>query len=714
MDIPEFLNAGAAGYLVWQYSGNPNFPIENDPHSFFEGGEVCSTLQELKSQFPNKFLGVNMYALSRHSDQDIGNLLGYLSSSCGTSVVRIFGTTRSDTPARLVRVLQIAADHDVRLIIALADYSNGSDYMPKAAPLSWYQSGYQAEYLPRAEAIAAAVAANPRASQALYAYELANEPHCGGETNIRSAYNAWVANVATAIKSKDSSAQVGIGQMASQNTTLCDSPGTTPSDFQASNDTNSIAITSGHHYTPEEKANNLAALSQAQSLSKLFYIGEASSGAVEDLLCGPSDINQAVHTFTGNQPHCINNPNPAFHGNITQYADRSVCYFPLSVTEVAGAATTEPDGTAPIRTFTQASEDKDLNGKQSTSLENLEVSSDTIINVSLPKALADRYNKDYRNGFLRNITSQKNQVASKCSLIREAVISLQDPDIANIVGTDIQLAWYCQDRVGLHPVGYSQSGGNDCRPVYTSEIALSPLCSGLGDLDDVLSQHYQPDSGQLCTGANCPYARRFPPYSTQNLQILPDALMQRIFDRMNLIPHNTINVQVIANNEPSPGLVRQKATTVSVQNAGALSDQARNLYGNVLFTKTQATIDTSQNLCEEPSTAQSYKDTAPSANLLATIVSGLFHVGKNGGPYGRDLPAESHYPVDMHVFNFIRTSITTMLPAKEQTKLGVSNLSTSNYVQNEDGTKGEHPIPGDDSIFKIWAGFSKFVSNPKQ
>ena len=277
-DVSEFLDGGAAGFLLWQYSGDKSSPLDNDPYSFYRNDPVCPALQELSQHYPGKFLGVNMHSLAKYSDGVIDSQLAYLSENCGTTVVRIWASPDRGTADRFRAVLDIAARHNIRLILVLADYSNGTTtILPSSIhsdPTSWYQSGYSTGgYLNHVTSIINAVGNHP----ALYAIELANEPHCNGISGCPPFYNQWVNSVAGTINSLNSSVKVGIGQMASQNTTLGDSPDHgSPSDFTQSNSSGSISVTSGHFYNPTEKANVLTALSQSKSLGKTFYVGEAS------------------------------------------------------------------------------------------------------------------------------------------------------------------------------------------------------------------------------------------------------------------------------------------------------------------------------------------------------------------------------------------------------------------------------------------------------
>ena len=282
--ISQFFDAGAEGYLLWQYSGNRKInPLENDPYSFFKDSPVCQAMSEIKNQFSGKFLGVNVHSLARYNEATIRDHLSYLSSSCGTSVVRIWGTPDRADPAKLKSFLDIATNYGIKVIIALADYSNSNgDILPASVhsnPASWYQDGYKQFYLPHVQAVVTTIGNHP----SLFTYELANEPHCDGHSDCPPVYNQWVATVSSAIKSINPSARVSIGQMASQSTTLGDSPQN--GDYQKSNSASNITLTSAHFYNDSERQSALMALSQANSLGKAFYIGEAPTSCLEIPSC---------------------------------------------------------------------------------------------------------------------------------------------------------------------------------------------------------------------------------------------------------------------------------------------------------------------------------------------------------------------------------------------------------------------------------------------
>ncbi len=274
-EIDYFISQqNASGYLVWLFSGAKDKYLENDQYSFYQGSPMCDILKQKAASLPaGKFLGVNIHSLSNHPTDIIDNNLSYLSKDCGTSVIRIWGSPDRGGPAAVKKVLDIAKKYNIKVIVAIADYSNSSgEILPgpiRSNPTSWYQTDYKEKYLPYVLSMATALQGHP----ALFSYELANEPHCSGIPDCVGPYNLWANNVALSIRQIDPSARVSIGQKANENTTLGDSPG--PRHFYDSNNTSSIDFTSGHYYNDSEKTLVTQAANQSRELGKPFYVGEA-------------------------------------------------------------------------------------------------------------------------------------------------------------------------------------------------------------------------------------------------------------------------------------------------------------------------------------------------------------------------------------------------------------------------------------------------------
>lgn len=278
-DIEEFFSKGAKGYLVWQYSGDAGLGTEfaSDPYAFFRnqdsGKAICSTLKTAAQNHPDKFVGVNMWDAgnSKHSETKIADHFGWLKNTCGVTVVRTF--SKEGGAAGAQKILSAANTSGVKVLFAIGDYSNGGGGIPSGVGTEFFTTGYQGEFLSLTNSVLSATSGN----SALYGFELANEVHCRGDQNSLEPYKKWGQEIAGILRG--GSPNVGYGQKASENTTLCDSPGVNApsgtSHFQYTNDVPEISITSGHYYNANEKALALGALEQSLSIGKTYYVGEA-------------------------------------------------------------------------------------------------------------------------------------------------------------------------------------------------------------------------------------------------------------------------------------------------------------------------------------------------------------------------------------------------------------------------------------------------------
>lgn len=309
-DIDLFVDNGAQAYIVWLYSGDYFKSFASDPYTFYrntpEGDAICTVLKEKSSK---AIMGVNMWNLGSEatsgefSEDEIKSHFTHLANNCGVSVVRVF--YKSGETQGMNKLLQIANGTGIRILIALADYSNGDDLIPKGADMSWYKNGYTTAYTQAANNLVATTGKNPN----LFGYELSNEAHCRGKVEFEGSksvdlYSNW-GRAASAILSSGSN-NIGYGQKSSQNTTLCDSPGVDSggkgeSDFKYTNSISGITITSAHYYNDEEKELSLQALEQSKELGKFFYIGEAGQGGPKSSLEGVSCEQE--QTFAG-APAC--------------------------------------------------------------------------------------------------------------------------------------------------------------------------------------------------------------------------------------------------------------------------------------------------------------------------------------------------------------------------------------------------------------------------
>ena len=274
-EMNEFISAGAAGYLMWQYSGDlgGGLHFANDKYSIFR---TDSNWDEYCAAFGNVsggFVGVNMWDAGNYDVERLVDHFGTL-KSCGVSVIRVFANEGGEVGVD--KVLSAAGSTGVQIIFALSNAVTGDpDHGVPANPnKDWYTSGYY-QYKQYAVALSARIAGN----SALYGVELLNEPHCNDDSSAVVAYSNFVNDVGSAIRAAGV-VNVGIGQMASQAGSACD--GVDTGGFEASNSKTGITMTSGHYYTADEKAMVMQALQISKTLGKPFYIGEANFGDLED------------------------------------------------------------------------------------------------------------------------------------------------------------------------------------------------------------------------------------------------------------------------------------------------------------------------------------------------------------------------------------------------------------------------------------------------
>lgn len=241
------------------------------------------------------FVGVNIPSLVTQPTAEIEQMLKYLSTACGTSVIRVFYTNDDITNGleRLKTLVQLAEANNVKLIITLANYgsdrtvdrgNNLIDIPLGGNPSGWYKDLYQGRYLKHVETTVTALKDSP----AIYAWELANEPHCQGDSNCSESYANWVKATSAAIKAWDPNPKhlVSIGTQANDDINLGDS--ISGGEYEKNNSSPFISALTGHYYNgaidgrpfnddefQKQKTKMLDALAIAKKLNKPFYIGEA-------------------------------------------------------------------------------------------------------------------------------------------------------------------------------------------------------------------------------------------------------------------------------------------------------------------------------------------------------------------------------------------------------------------------------------------------------
>lgn len=185
-NIDLFFQAGAKGFLVWQYSGNlQGTYFASDKWSFFQTDTaICEVLKQKSQEYPDNFVGVNMYNVgaSEFANGSAAEHMSWLKQNCGVSVIRIFAKTEGVTGVS--NALSAANNAGIKLIVAVGDYSNGGGGIPSGAGKDWYESGFRGEY----QNLATSLVNNFSDNSALFGFELANEPHCSGDRNLLNNY----------------------------------------------------------------------------------------------------------------------------------------------------------------------------------------------------------------------------------------------------------------------------------------------------------------------------------------------------------------------------------------------------------------------------------------------------------------------------------------------------------------------------------------------
>lgn len=267
-DIDEFFGKGAQGYLLWQFGGAPGSSFETDQYTFYKGDPVCDVLKEKAAQYGgDHFLGVNIHSAPKFPGNLTPDLLSYLANDCGTKVIRVFGTEPyGGIPAVQAVLAQVnaynagAGDKKIQVIVAAADYSNVIYQANSGDIPGWFRSKYLSDgYFKYVTSLAIAIGKDP----ALFGIELANEPHCAGESECYTPYINWAHSVSAAVK-QSVTGNVGLGQLAHGDLAY----------YAESNHGGGITMASGHYYDDEQKANNLKAM-ESLGGKPFFYIGEA-------------------------------------------------------------------------------------------------------------------------------------------------------------------------------------------------------------------------------------------------------------------------------------------------------------------------------------------------------------------------------------------------------------------------------------------------------
>jgi hypothetical protein len=216
-----------------------------------------------------KYLGVNMHSLQVHDDGTLNSVFGYL-SKCGVNTVRTFGLSERGGTGSVNRVAAVAGQHGIKLVVALADFANGSSQMSGANqdPTGYFGGGYNTQgYTAYAQQAATAFNGNPN----IAVVELANEPHCVGRADCLDPYVNWATRIAGILGGK--SYGVSLGSMVIK-LGYGDEPGV---GFGRSNAAPGMTQGSGHFYPevePDKRGLLVQAAQEAEGLGKEMMMGE--------------------------------------------------------------------------------------------------------------------------------------------------------------------------------------------------------------------------------------------------------------------------------------------------------------------------------------------------------------------------------------------------------------------------------------------------------
>ncbi len=213
------------------------------------------------------YFGVNFWALSKGSPEQIRQILDYLQQTLRISgtqqLIRLWGyqeTLGIDGYNNLERVLNNAAAGQ-KFIVSLEDFPHGPAV---ANPKEWFESGYLEEYRP----YVAMMVEKYKGSGKIDTWEIMNEPHCKNDPSCSEAFLNFMNDISSLIHQIDPSAKVSSGAMP------WDQPALRATYLQVMKLPH-IDVIDCHYYNDQQKADCMAALQAAKSAGKIFYLGEA-------------------------------------------------------------------------------------------------------------------------------------------------------------------------------------------------------------------------------------------------------------------------------------------------------------------------------------------------------------------------------------------------------------------------------------------------------
>lgn len=210
--------------------------------------------------------GFNLWNLATQPPEMIKRVLGNLSDSCRTTIVRMWGyknTHGIDGLNNLQKVFENAPSN-VKFIVALEDFPYGP---AGSDPGAWFGGGYRTEYREYVRQVVTKYRGK------VFMWELMNEPHCKGDASCPGKLVSWANDISTLIRSIDSSALISPGMLGDNLTDQA---------YQAVTALPNITANSCHFYNvdgPNTDCNVPKAI--VKGLNKYFYVGEAGYSVAE-------------------------------------------------------------------------------------------------------------------------------------------------------------------------------------------------------------------------------------------------------------------------------------------------------------------------------------------------------------------------------------------------------------------------------------------------
>lgn len=246
--------------------------------------EPAGTNQSSGASF--KYVGVNMHSLQSYDSGTLNQVFEYL-SQCGVNTVRTFGLSERGGVGSINAVADTAKNYGIQLVVALADFPNGSEQMKATGdPTAWYGGGFRdSGYADYVKAAAGGLSSN------VTVVELANEPHCMGRGDCTNPFYSWVAEMASVLAGHGR--QVSPGTMLAEGS-LSDDPG---DKFETLISQPGITMASTHFY-PETESGKREKLVQAASIAKSkgkeIMLGEIGFACDSPPCIGSDDTKRAA------------------------------------------------------------------------------------------------------------------------------------------------------------------------------------------------------------------------------------------------------------------------------------------------------------------------------------------------------------------------------------------------------------------------------------